>query len=65
MKAVSKLFNLLCIFLVPRSASIENFTNYFLRDLKARPFFSFSFRLTQAGQAHVLSVSMASHSLAL
>jgi hypothetical protein len=34
-----------------------------LRDLKFRSFFSFSFQLTQAGQAHVSLVSIASRAL--
>ena len=43
----------------------ETFTISLLRDLKIRSFFSFLLRLTQAGQAHVSLVSIASRSMAL
>jgi len=51
------------ILLAPMLDSTRLSPTSYLRDLKFRSFFSFSFQLTQAGQAHVSLVSIASRAL--
>jgi hypothetical protein len=62
LEAASKVSQVLSSFSGSHVGFHETFTNSLLSDLKVRSFFSFSSRLTQAGQAHV-SLVMGVYSL--